>query len=292
MTLTTEQLHPRFGVEVKGLQLAHIHDADFAELRDLFERHSVLLFRDQVFDDQDHIRLARRFGPIEDRNSPELQGGADFKVPEVTNIREDGGVTGEMDLHTLNLKANMLWHADSTFLPTPALANILVARVVTKTGGATELASTRAAWADMPEALKERIRDRAIWHRYSHSRARISPELAALPMFNKWPDRAWRSVWTNPVTGEEALYIASHAFAVEGLSDETAAALIEELIAFATRPEYVYRHAWREGDVLIWDQRAVLHRATPWNYEEPRKLSSICVSAISTDGVDLMRADV
>ncbi len=278
-----------FGAEVHGVQLGELDDAGFADLRALFEEHSLLLFRGQSLSDAAHIALARRFGPIEDRNAESLQGGAEFKVPEVSNVREDGSVTEELDLHTLHLKANMLWHADSTFLPTPALTNILIARIVTETGGATEFASTRAGWAAMSETLKSQVRDRGFWHRYAHSRARISPELAKLPMFHKWPDRLWRAVWANPVNGREALYIASHAFAVEGMAPEKGAALIDELMAFVTQPRFTYSHQWQPEDVLIWDQRAVLHRATPWNYKKPRKLSSICVSATLEDGVDAMR---
>lgn len=289
MMTVLRPITPSFGVEVLDGDLSDIAGEGFAQLRALFEEHSLLLFRDQSLSDNDHIGLAKRFGPIEDRNAENLTGGKDFKVPAVSNIREDGSVTEEMDLHTLNLKANMLWHSDSTFLPTPALVNILAARVVTKTGGETQFASTRAGWAEMPETLKARIRGKALWHRYAHSRAKISPELAQLPMFHKWPDQLWRAVWTNPVNGLEALYVASHAFAVEGLESEEGTALIDELTAFVTQPQFTYSHAWREGDVLLWDQRSVLHRATPWNYNEPRKLTSICVSATPGDGVDAMR---
>lgn len=288
-TLTTTPLHPRFGVEVHGFDLSKIDNETFAEIRALFEEHSVLLFRGQELPDAAHLKFARMFGPIEDRLADERPKGEAMKIPEVSNIGADGEVTGAMDLHTLNLQANMLWHADSTFLPVPALANILVGRVVTKTAGQTELASTRAGWADMPEDLKRQIRGRAIWHRYAHSRARISPELAKLPMFNKWPDRAWRSVWTNPVNGREALYIASHAFAVEGLEPEEGAILIDRLIEYVTRPEYVFSHTWNVGDVLVWDQRAVLHRARPWDYDEPRRLTSLCVSATAADGLEEIR---
>lgn len=209
----------------------------------------------------------------------------------MSNIRADGTVTAEMDLHTLHLKANMLWHADSTFLPAPALTNILIARIVTETVGATEFASTRAGWADMPEPLKARIRGRGVRHRYAHSRARISPELAELPMFHKWPDQHWRAVWPNPVNGREALYIASHAFAVDGYGPEQGQALLDELMEYVTRPEYVFSHTWSVGDVLVWDQRAVLHRATPWDYDQPRKLTSICISAALQDGLGGMRPD-
>jgi alpha-ketoglutarate-dependent 2,4-dichlorophenoxyacetate dioxygenase len=110
------------------------------------------------------------------------------------------------------------------------------------TGGATELASTRAAWAEMPPALKARIEGRGIWHRYSHSRKKISEELSRLPMFNKWPDQHWNAVWTNPVNGREALYIASHAFAVDGYDEAQSEALIDELTEFCTQPRYVYSH--------------------------------------------------
>lgn len=289
MTLSTSAIHPRFGVQVDGIDLSTIDTAQFADLRALFETHSVLLFRNQEMDDAAHIRLAEMFGPIEDRTADERAEGEAFSIPEVSNIREDGTVTDGMDLHTLHLKSNMLWHSDSTFMPQPALTNILIGRIVTETGGQTELASTRAAWADMPEELKSRIRNRGFWHHYAHSRAQISPELAKLPMFHKWPPQLWRAIWTNPVTGDEALYIASHAYAVDGLNEEDGQNLISELMDFVTQDEYVFSHPWNVGDVLIWDQRAVLHRATPWNYDEPRKLTSLCVSARAVDGLDAIK---
>ena len=283
-------LTPVFGVEVAGLDLMDVTlDDGFDALRALFEEHSALLFRNQTLSPEKHLALARAFGPVEDRMADERKPGQAFAIPEVSNVQEDGTTSGAMDLKTLNLKANFLWHADSTFLPVPALSNILVARTVTKTGGATELASTRAAWAAMPETLRDRIAGRGMWHRYSHSRQKISAELAQLPMFNKWPDQRWNAVWTNPVNGRAALYIASHAFAVDGYDADEGAALIDELVAFATQPQFVYSHSWAVGDVLLWDQRAVLHRGTPWNYDEPRVLSSLCSSVRESDGLASMR---
>mgnify|MGYP006277324467 FL=1 len=289
-TFTLHPLNPTFGVEVRGLDLNDVTaEALFPEIRALFEEHSALLFRGQKLSPEKHIDLAGLFGPIEDREADARQPGERFAIPEVSNVEEDGTTAGEMDLRTLNLKSNFLWHTDSTFLPVPALVNILVGRVVTTEGGATELASTRAAWAEMPAALKARIEGRGIWHRYSHSRRKISEELSKLPKFNKWPDQRWKAVWTNPVNGRAALYIASHAFAVDGYSEAEGAALIEELTAFCTRPRYVYSHRWEVGDVLLWDQRAVLHRGTPWPYDQPRTLSSVCASVRERDGLPAMR---
>ncbi|RBI85945.1 TauD/TfdA family dioxygenase [Rhodosalinus halophilus] len=291
-TLDTTPLTPAFGVEVRGVRLDEVTESRlFPEIRAAFEAHSALLFRDQALSPEAHLRLARLFGPIEDRKADERAEGEAFEIPEVSNLRAEGGTWGETDLATLNLKANMLWHTDSTFLPVPALTNILVARVVPSEGGATELASTRAAFAAMSPERQDQLRRLRLRHRYSHSRAQISPELAELPMFNKWDDQVWPAVWRNPVNGAEAVYVASHACAVEGMDAAEGRALIAELIEACTRPEFVYAHRWRPGDVLIWDQRAVMHRGTPWPYEEPRKLTSICVSATPADGLDTMRRE-
>ena len=290
--IKTTQLTAEFGVEIEGLSLADVTaEAHYPEIRALFEEHSALLFRGQQITDAQHMEFARLFGPIEDRQADERRPGEAFSVPRVSNVREDGATHDAADLKTLDLQANFLWHCDSTFLPVPALTNILIARVVTSEGGATELASTRAAWATMPEALKAQVSGRGIWHRYSHSRAKISPDLATLGKFNKWPDQHWQPVWRNPVNGREALYIASHAFRIDGYDDAESQALLEELTAFATQPRFVYRHQWEVGDVLIWDQRAVMHRGTPWPYDQPRTLSSICVSAREADGLDTMLVD-
>lgn len=289
---TLTPLTEQFGVEVHGLNIMDVSEGPtFDALRALFEEHSALLFRAQDMTGDKHIELARLFGPIEDREADERKAGETFKIPEVSNVMEDGSTSGEMDLKTLNLKSNFLWHSDSTFLPVPSLVNILTARIVTTEGGATELASNRAAWAEMPEALKARIKGRGIWHRYSHSRKKISEELSKLPMFNKWPDQHWKSVWTNPVNGREAPYLASHAFKVDGYDEAESAALLDELIAFCTQPRFVYSHQWAVGDVMLWDQRAVMHRGTPWPYEQPRKLASICSSVQESDGLAQMRVE-
>lgn len=285
--LKTIPLTPSFGVEVTGLPLADfVPSGRFGELRALFEEHSALLFRRQDFGDDAHLELANAFGPIEDRKADERKEGEDFVIPQVTNVTADTSLAGDLDMHQLHLESNFLWHSDSTFIMPPALTNILTARIVTTEGGATELASTRAGWAAIPAELRARIEGRGIWHHYSVSRAKISPELAKHPMFHKWPATHLKSVWTNPVNGREALYLASHAYKVDGYDDAESVALLEELIAHCTQPDFVYSHTWEVGDVLIWDQRAVMHRGTPWPQAQPRTLSSICVSVTASDGLN------
>jgi alpha-ketoglutarate-dependent 2,4-dichlorophenoxyacetate dioxygenase len=216
--LRITKLHPRFGVEIHGVDLSELTATQgYPAVRQAFETHSLLLFRDQQLDDAAHLALGALFGPIEDRSQG--KDGPDPTVSRVTNRGEDDAIAPEDDRRTLNLMANQLWHTDSTFLPVPALANILAARVLSSRGGETEFASTRAAWQDLPEGLKSKARNAVLRHRYAHSRAKISAALAKEEAFTKWPDQAWKAVWRNPVNGEDALYLASHAYTVEGLPE-------------------------------------------------------------------------
>ena len=294
--MRTTALHPEFGVEVHGIDLAAVtHGDGYPQIRGLFEDHSLLLFRNQQLDEERQMVLASLFGPIEDR-SPEAKTAAETGGPapkpvmsRVSNNKDDRIRADAEDRHLQNLQANFLWHTDSTFLPVPALANVLAARVLPSSGGATQFVSTRAAWAKLSAEERQRLRGAVFRHRYAHSRAKISPELAEQELFCMWRDQAWRAVWPNPVNGKEALYIASHVFAVEGMDDAQGQAWVDRLIQDSTGQQAVYSHDWRLGDVLIWDERATLHRGQPWPYEEERTLSSVVASSGPADGLDLVR---
>jgi alpha-ketoglutarate-dependent 2,4-dichlorophenoxyacetate dioxygenase len=281
----TTPLHKRFGVEVHDVDLNQITARhDYAKVREMFDHQSLLLFRNQDLSEQRQLLLGEHFGPIEDRSQGANEGQPVMSA--VSNLNSQGAIIAESDDALLNLKSNFLWHTDSTFLPVPSLANIIAARVLPASGGQTELVSTRAAWSDMPEELRAKARNVILWHRYTHSRSKISKHLAQAEMFTKWPDQAWRSIWRNPATQQDALYIASHAFTVNGLPEDEGQALIDELTDWCTQSHYIYSHCWRRGDVMIWDERATLHRGRPWPFDEERTLSSICVSARECDGLD------
>jgi alpha-ketoglutarate-dependent 2,4-dichlorophenoxyacetate dioxygenase len=205
---TLAPLNPNFGMEVSGIDLnAVTGDTLFPEIRALFEEHSALLFRRQTMTEETHFRLAELFGPLEDRYPEDRKPGEKMQIPTVSNVDDDGGVTmrrtsdGEPEgqfpvayRQHLPAGAGAGEHPDGQ---DPALL-----------GRGTEFASTRAGWAAMPEALKARVRGRGMWHNASQSRKRIDAELSKWPMFHKWPPQHWKSVWTNPVNGREALYIA------------------------------------------------------------------------------------
>lgn len=282
----TTPLHPDFGVEVHGVDLRTVNaQQGYPGIRELFETHSLLLFRHQQLDEPTHLALGRLFGPLEDRIQRK-----ETRIAPVSNVDENGQVIASKDdLRLLNLQANFLWHTDSTFLPVPALANIIRAEIIPNDGGNTELVSTRAGFKRLSPELQERLRHTVFHHRYSHSRAKINPQLAEQGLFTMWSDQSWKAVWQNPVNGAEALYIASHVFAVEGMDEEAGQGFVDALIDAMTPPEAIYSHPWQPGDVLIWDERATLHRGTPWDYQQARRLDSICVSVKTQDGLEAMR---
>lgn len=286
--MRTTALHDDFGVEVHDVDLREVTaDVTYPELRALFEAYSLLYFRGQSIDEEAHRALARLFGPLENLTD----AGPDEIAPRpmVSNLAPGGNLAKEGGLQLLNLQSNFIWHTDSTFLATPSISNILVAYRVPSAGGETEFVSTRVGWREMPERLRRRARGQIFLHRYAHSRRQVDETLAMQEMFTKWPDVRWRSTWRNPVNGAQALYIAAHAYGVLGMSQEDGQRLLDELTDAVTRPDAIYAHAWQPGDVLIWDQRATLHRGRPWPYEEERTLASIVSSAVESDGLDSVR---
>lgn len=294
--MRTRPLHPSFGVEIHDIDLRAVTATrSYPEIRDLFERHSLLLFRGQSLDQEAHNDLARLFGPIEDREA-DAAGVAPRDrppVPRLTNLDATGeSVLPADSIRVLNLIANGFWHTDSTFLRTPALINAITAHVVPSSGGETEIVSTRAAWRDLPDAMKARAEATVFLHSILPSRIDTDPRLLELPAVSRYQGQAWRAVWPNPVTGETALYLANHIYGARpnawGSDWESGRAFAEELIDFCTQPERVYAHAWEPGDVLIWDERATMHRGRPWPYEQERTLSSTCVSARAVDGLALV----
>ena len=161
--MRTTPLTPGFGLELHDVDLREVTaDHLFPEIRRAFETHSLLLIRDQSLDPATHTRIGELFGPLENREAMASGADVDFEVSSLSN-RTSKGLRASDDMRLLDLQANMLWHTDSTFLPTPSLVNIITADVVPDSGGQTEIASTRLAWAEMPEELKAPLQDAILW---------------------------------------------------------------------------------------------------------------------------------
>jgi alpha-ketoglutarate-dependent 2,4-dichlorophenoxyacetate dioxygenase len=239
-------------------------------VRAAFEEHSLLVFRDQDVPDDVQAAFSRAFGPLE-RVKIGSEGAGTF-YNRLNNLSWDGGLVPETHRQALIARPNQLWHTDSSFKPTPALASVLSARIVPQHGGETEFASTRTAWARLL-FLQFRLHGVVVSHSYAYSRDQIDPSLMTGLERIALPPAKWRLIWHNPLNGHPALYIASHAYAIGGFGEAEARGLLDELIAGATQPEFTYQHRWRRGDVLIWDNRATMHRGRPWPHDEPRSIN-------------------
>jgi alpha-ketoglutarate-dependent 2,4-dichlorophenoxyacetate dioxygenase len=287
--METVPLGPGFGVELRGIDLPEVAARPdlYAAVRAAFEAHSVLLFRNQPVTDDIQLAFTRCFGPLEITKRASLGEGSHFSI--LTNLDADGQVVAPDHREALVARANQLWHTDSSFKAIPALASVLSARIIPSHGGETEFASTRLAWQRLPADLQERLATAFAWHDYAHSRGKIAPDLATPVERTTLPPVCWRMAWRNPVNGTLSLYVASHAFAIDGLTTEEAQSLLQELIERATAPEHTYVHHWRPGDVIMWDNRATLHRGRPWPAELPRHVVRTTVSATDADGLASVR---
>jgi alpha-ketoglutarate-dependent 2,4-dichlorophenoxyacetate dioxygenase len=281
---------PGFAAELRGVTLQEIaaDDATYAAARAAFEEHSVLVFRGQQVTDELQLAFSRRFGPPEVTKVGSLGTGTNFVT--ISTIGEDGKVVPPDHRLALRNKANQLWHTDSSFKTVPALTSILSARIIPERGGETEFVSTRLAFERLDPALREKIENSFAWHDYAHSRGQIAPDLATPVERAALPPQCWRMVWKNPVNGRGAIYLASHAYAVEGMEREVGKKLIDELMNAATAPGTSYLHGWRSGDVVMWDNRATLHRGRPWPAHERRHMVRTTISATEADGLASMRA--
>jgi len=278
-----------FAAELRGVTLADVatDDAAYAATRALLDEHSVLVFRGQEVTDEVQLAFSRRFGPLEVTKVGSQGTGTNLVI--LSTIGEDGKVVAPDSRKAMRNKANQLWHTDSTFKRVPALASVLSARIIPAQGGETEYVSTRLAFERLDPALCKRLENSFAWHDYAHSRGQIAPDLASPEERAALPPQCWRMVWKNPVNGRSALYLASHAYAVEGMEKEEGLKLLAELMAAATAPGSSYVHQWRAGDVVMWDNRATMHRGRPWPAQQARLMVRTTISATAADGLESMR---
>ncbi|MCX7360920.1 MAG: TauD/TfdA family dioxygenase [Alphaproteobacteria bacterium] len=281
-----------FGVEVKGVSLLDVaSDADaYKAVRAAFEEHSLLLFRDQNVADDIQVAYSRAFGPLELTKVASLGAGGFYS--RLTNRGANGEIVPPTDRQVLVAQANALWHTDSSFKKIPALASVLTARVLPNEDGDTEFTSTRLAWERLPSDLQDRLKNSVATHSYANSRDQIHPDLANAEERRALPPVRWRLNWRNPTNDRRALYVASHAYAIDGMDDRDARQMLAQLLDEATRREFVYTHKWRTGDAVMWDNRAMLHRGRPWDYGKERTMVRTTISATDADGLNEVKPPV
>ena len=269
-------LHPYLGARVEGVDLAgSIDAAAFQQIFDAFQEHSVLVFHDQRLTDEQQMAFSQRFGPLE--TTLKATGREDRLHPQLVDLSNvdpdhDDRLIGWSDRRMLYQSGNQLWHTDSSFKPVPAMASLLSGREVPPAGGETEFVSMRHTWSTLPEALRAGLEGRVVVHSILYSRSTIAPGLFDPEHERELAPVRQALVRANPVNGRRSVYIGSHAWYVEGMSLEESRRLLDDLLARTTRPECVFQHRWRQWDLVMWDNRCVLHRGRPWDAERYRRV--------------------
>ena len=260
--MRTIPLTPLFAARIEGVDVARgIDGATMAGLRDALDRYAVLVLPGQVIDDQAQIAFSQGFGALEMTRPGAL--GAGSAVIVLSNIGPGGEIAAPSDKQLLNNKANRHWHHDSSFKPIPARASLLSAREIPSAGGNTEFAFMRGAFAALEAAEQARLRGMVALHDFGWSRGRVDPTLVTEAERTQHPAVRQAVVLEENPYGP-ALYLGAHARSIDGMTEAESRALIDRLMAQATEDRFIYSHRWSPGDLLIWDNRAVLHRATPF----------------------------
>ena len=271
MSLRFNPIRPEFGARVSGVDVNNgMGEAVFAELRRALDEYSVLVFSDQPMDDERQIVFSRWWGPLEPTKGVNPASGTFFARQSNLDIATSAIIPAS-DRRMDYQRGNYQWHADSTFKRVPSLCSILTAREVPPEGGNTEFVSTRAAYEALTAEEQRALDPLTVEHDFSVSRGRVgfkfTPEEAAI-----YPPVWHPLVQTNPVTGRCSLLIGAHASVIVDWPAEKGAALVADLLDRATRPSLIYSHRWQAGDIVIWDNRSVLHRATAYDTAHHRRL--------------------
>ena len=263
-------IHDEFGARVAGADLSRpLDEAGFAAIDAAINRYSFLLFVDQSLNDAAHLDFTRRFGAPEEEHVAYYGQGRVTYIGLVGNVDANGNQTTQRRVRSA--RGNEMWHSDSSFREIPAMYSLLAAYEVPDEGGETEFASGRAAWARLDAATRALIHDRVGIHDYIYSRTRMGEDAVNESQRTFMHPVRQRLVRQNPVTGDKNVFVGSHVKAIEGMPDEQAKPLIERLVAEVTRSESVYRHRWRSGDFVIWDNRCMLHRGVGYDEANYRR---------------------
>ena len=284
MAIEVTPLHPTLGAEVRGVDLSRpVSPGVFAEIEAAFNRHGILVFPDQRLTDEQQLAFTQLFGPLEVNPN---YAGAKMRlrpdIADISNLDAEGQVLARDDRRNLFNLGNQLWHTDSSFKRVPAKCSLLSARELPSSGpmggGETEFADLRAAWDALPEARRRELDGLVVEHSIFRSRSQIGFADFIDEIFKQLPPVPQALVRHHPASGRTSLYLASHASHIIGWPVEKGRALIEELIAFATQPRFVYQHRWTVGDLVIWDNRCTMHRGRPYDDTQRRVLHRTTVS--------------
>lgn len=284
-TLSVKQLHPLFVGEVSGIDLREsLSPQSVTALNDAINVHGILIFHDQRITDEQQQAFSRNFGDLETTvraYRSDFVPRLDVHMADISNLDENNQLLPTHDRRRLNALGNRLWHSDSSFKRIPARFSLLSARIIPAEGGETQFADMRAAWDALPVKKKARLEGLICEHTQIYSRAKIGFSDWSAEELKKMTPVPQVLVRTHPGSGRKSLYLSSHAGKIRGMPDPEARMLLMDLMEFATQPEFVHTHSWTVGDLVMWDNRCMMHRAREYDENEVRDLHRTTVS----DGV-------
>jgi alpha-ketoglutarate-dependent 2,4-dichlorophenoxyacetate dioxygenase len=283
-------LHGDFVAEVEGVALQAAQDPEtVAAISEAIDRYAVLVFRDQPLDDASQLAFTLNFGEIErgigtvqkDTTGRAYERRVGTGINDISNLDVGGNVQAADDRRRLFNLANQLWHSDSSYKSTPAKFSLLSARDIAPDSGDTQFADMRAAYDALSPELREIVADLVVEHSVMYSR-----EVFGMTDYDEAERRTFapvlqRLVRTHPRTGRKSLFLSSHAGAIRGWLVPEARALLRELTEHATQREFVHAHRWRVNDLVMWDNRTTMHRATR---QDPRKRRDVRRTTVAGDG--------
>jgi alpha-ketoglutarate-dependent 2,4-dichlorophenoxyacetate dioxygenase len=268
--LKIKPIHVDFGARISGVNLSRpLEQNTFDQIDDAINRYSLLLFENQRMNDAAHLDFSRRFGELEEEHVSYYSKGVVTYIGRVGNIDDDGNKVSSRQIKSST--GNEMWHSDSSFREIPAMYSILVAYEVPTEAGETEFVSARAAYQRLDRETRGLIESKVGIHDYIYSRTKVGEDAVTQSQRTYMHPVRQRLVRQNPVTGERNIFVGSHVKEIEGLPDAEAQPLIERLINEITRVESVYRHRWQAGDLMIWDNRCILHRGRGYDTDKYRR---------------------
>jgi len=275
MALTFRKLHPHFAGLVSPVDLRRVHDPEtLAAIRGGMDEYAVLVFRDQPFTDAEQLDFAQRLdGVLHTKlgiSALQKNRLGNEALGDISNLDESGEIMKSDNRRRMYGLGNRLWHTDASFQDPAGRYSMLSAKVVPPVDADTEYADMRAAYDALPEEEKARLEGLHVHHSIAYSRQTLGFE------FSESEQDALKGaihplVRTIPRSKRRSLYVASHASRIIDWPVPEGRLLLRDLIEHATRPEFVYRHQWRVGDLVIWDNRATMHRARPFDDAKYRR---------------------
>ena len=270
--LNIEKLHSDFGARVTGLNLnTDLGPAVLDEIKTAIDDYSFLCFPGQEFNDDRQVEFTRQFGEPEPDHVALGQEGRVQYLGTIGNIDKDGNQRGNADRKTVFATGNNMWHSDSSFREVPTFISLMAAYEVPAEGGYTQFASGRAAYGRLTDEDKQRIDALTVIHSYVFSRSKVAPDAVTPSHAASLPPVEQKLVRTNPGNGAKNYYVGSHAERVVGWGEAESRELLDGLLDAMTRDEDIYTHAWQPGEVVIWDNRCLLHRGTGFDADKYRR---------------------